>query len=255
VYAATASPVSLAAHLPHGFGTRVYEAIERVAALPQVETVLAEEALQRGDLATAEHHAAQVPPGDIRSDLQARIAAAHGDTPTAIRHFLDAGDDKALQVIVASWQRAGRVREAYDLERRIEDRLASAGTRPNALADSSWRLGRLALRLGNVEEAARDYGRAIALAPLNTKYLIDAGTTELERRNLAKAAAYFERARRLDASDANPVAGLGLAALKSGDTARAVRLAAQADALGGHAALALRLHLALGHESAAGERR
>jgi tetratricopeptide (TPR) repeat protein len=245
VYASAAAPFSLPAHLPAGLGTRMYETVERFAPLPFVETALAEDALRRGDLDVSVQHAQRIPPGPIRADLEARAAAAHGNTAGAIRSYLNAGDDEALQPVVTALERNGRAREAYELERSIRDTLIAVETRPNALADSWWRLGRLAIRLGDAQEAAHDYERAIALAPLNTKYLLDAGLLELSRRKTAAATPFFARASEIDPTDADAVAGMGLAALQSGDVAGARSLAARAMALNARATLAHRLQQAL----------
>ena len=244
VFAAAASSDSLPARLPPEVGTRLYEAIERVAPVPFVEIVLAEDALRRGDLTAASRSIARIPAGPSRSDLQARVASAHGDTAAAVRLFLEAGDDEALQPLVAAAVQHDRIREAYALESRIRDRLAAAGTRPNALADSWWRLGRLAVRLGNRSEAASDYGRASDLAPLNTKYRLDAGVLALER-NDAAASSLFARVADIDPSDADAIAGMGLAALERGDAVRAAQFASRADVINSHATLARKLQRSL----------
>ena len=248
VYAFAASPVAVAAHLPPRLGTRMYDAIERLAPLPVVERVLSEDALRHGDLNAAAEHADRIPAGEIRSDIEARIAAAQGRSTDAVRLFLAAGDDEALQSIVTSLERAARISEAYELENRISERLAATGTRPNALADSWWRLGRLAIRLGNADDAAGDYERAIELAPLNTKYLLDAGTLALARRSSGVAERMFTRAIAIDPADADAIAGIGLAKLERGATFPALDQSERADSVNPHATLARRLREALRRE-------
>lgn len=241
VFARAAAPVSLAAHLPPGLGTRVYETLERVAPLPFVEAMLTDDALQRGDLAAASAHAARMPAGTLRNEDEARIALARGRHDEAIRRFLQAGDDAALQADVVELMKTGRAREAYALEERVRQRLAASKTRPNAVADSWWRLGRLAVRMHDEPEAERDYARARALAPLNTKYLIESGTLALQRRRDDAARALFARAAEIDPGSADAVAGTGLAALDAGNRAEAERLAARAFRMNAHASLAMRL--------------
>ncbi len=185
---------------------RAYEAIERVAPLPPVERMLAEDALQRGDVRAAAAHAAKLPAGAERYELLARAAAAGGRDDDATRLFLAAGDDRAVQPIVARLAADGRVRDAYALESRLRDRLAADETRPNALADAWWHLGGLALQRGDAREAASDIGRAIALAPLNTKYLLDAGALALARGDRRTAVAMFARAHDADPADAHAAA-------------------------------------------------
>ena len=241
MFARAAAPVSIAAHLPAGLGTRVYEMLERVAPLPFVEEMLTADALQRGDLATASVHAARMPAGTLRNEYQARIALARGRHDEAIRRFLEAGDDAALQADVLQLIQTGRAREAYALEDRVRRRLVASKTRPNAVADSWWRLGRIAVRMNDVQEADRDYARARALAPLNTKYLIESGMLALQRRHADAARASFARAAEIDPGSADAVAGMGLAALDAGDRAEAEHLAARALRMSARASLAVRL--------------
>jgi tetratricopeptide (TPR) repeat protein/O-antigen ligase len=241
VLARAAAPFSLAAHLPGGLGTRVYETLERIAPLPFVEAMLTEDALRRGDFAAASAHAARMPPGTLRDEDDARIALARGRHDEAIRRFLEAGDDAALQADVRQLIETGHEREAYALEDRVRQRLIASQTRPNAVADSWWRLGRLAARMHDVPEAERDYARARALAPFNTKYLIESGMLALQRRRADVARASFGRAAEIDPGSADAVAGMGLAALDAGDRPEAERLAVRALRMNARSSLALRL--------------
>jgi O-antigen ligase/tetratricopeptide (TPR) repeat protein len=230
LYSPAAVPGSLPARLG-ALGPRPYEAIERIAPLPFVEAALAQYALDGGAVARAAAHATRVPPGAVRSDLQARIAEARGHEADAIRDYLDAGDDEALQRIVYAKTTHGRPREAHELERRIRDRLISIGLRPDDVADSWWRLGVLAERLGDDAEAGADYANASRSAPLNTKYLFDAGLSALHRGDATAAGADFTAITRIDPADADAVAGLGFAAVLRGDRDTAARFSARADAI------------------------
>jgi O-antigen ligase len=241
IFARAGAPISLAAHLPPRFGATAYLAIERVAPLPFVETTLADDALLRGDLADASTHADRMAPGAPREERLARIALARGQDDLAIEHFLDAGDDAAVQDRVTELSARGRPRDAYLLEDRLRRRLEQSKTRPNALADSWWRLGRLAERLDAGGEAPSDYARASALAPFNTKYLIDAGTLALRQHRSDAAWASFARAGQIDPGSADAVAGMGMAALERGDRALAERLADRAARMNARASLAVRL--------------
>ena len=241
VFARAAAPVSLPALLPPSLGTRVYDAIERVAPLPFVEAMLTGDALRRGDLAAGSAHAARMPAGALRNEDEARIALARGRNGEAVRRFLEAGDAAALQADVLQLMQTGRAPEAYALEERVRRRLAASKTRPNALADSWWRLGRLALRMNDVQQAEGDYARARALAPFNTKYLIDSGTLALQRRRGDAARALFTRAAEIDPGSADAVAGMGLAELERGDDADGAKLAERAERLSARAPLVLRL--------------
>ena len=189
VFARAGATGSLPSRLDPRSGIARYEAIERIAPLPFVEATLAEAALHNGDLAAASAHAQRLPDGTLRSEELARIAEARGDAGAAMLLYLNAGDDRALQRHVDRLVRAGRLRQAYDVEARIRDRLAESPTRANA-------------------EAQADFAHADVLAPLNTKYLLDAGTLALKRHDTALAAALFAQAHRIDPGSAAAAAGL-----------------------------------------------
>ncbi|BDE04972.1 hypothetical protein WPS_02480 [Vulcanimicrobium alpinum] len=200
-----------------------------------------DDALQRGDPVTAAAWIARMPPGARRDDRRARSAAVRGDEATAIAFYLDAGNDEALQHLVNERVQRGRLHDADALERRIRDRLAQTPTRPNALGDAWWRLGRLAARLDRPAEAAADLDRASALAPLNTKYLLDAAQLALERGDLGAASSRFMRAAQIDPGDADAVAGAGLVALARGDVGSARATGRRSDRIDPGAPLARRL--------------
>ena len=197
VYAREATPASFPAHLPPALGRSWYGLAYRIAPLPFFDEMLAEDALRRVYLDEAAQDAARLA-DPTRSELEARIALARGDTRSAAQLFLRAGDDAAIDGDVRSLMRAGRYGEAEALERSLRDRLQQTATRPNALAESWWELGRIAERLGREGEAADDYAHASALAPLNTKYLIDAATLASRRHDDRTAAVLRARAHAID---------------------------------------------------------
>jgi O-antigen ligase/tetratricopeptide (TPR) repeat protein len=219
-----AAPHSVLRRLPERLGVRIYDVLTRVVPLPSVDLYLVKDALIRHDFPAAERYATRIPAGALRSEIRARVAMAEGDEEKAFQLFLEAGDDEALQTFVAErasligegWNifvvpslrggtlldaRRRGLRDAHRLEARIRDRLAAAGTRPNALADSWWRLGVFAEQLGDVREAGDDYAHATAIAPLNTKYLKAAGDLALRRHDWSTAAARFSRAFEIDPTD------------------------------------------------------
>jgi len=246
VFARAGAPLSLPSRLNPVLGTDLYRAIARVAPLPFVEATLADAALRDGHLDAASAHAERLPAGTVRSETLARIAEARGRTVEAMELYLDAGDDRALQRHVDQLVAAGQYSEAYRAESRVRDRLDAVPTRPNAAADSWWRLGRIALRMHRPAEAKQDFARADALAPLNTKYLIDAATLALEQRDALAAAALFAQTRQIDPSSADAPAGMGLASLQRGDVEQARRLCELAGRLDARAPLAVRLKHELG---------
>ena len=201
LFSRAGAPFSLPAHLPHQFGVRFYDGVAHLVPLPAIDVMLTADALNHGDMRTAEHYAARIPAGVLASETRGRIAMAQGKLDEAAQFYLDAGDDEELQNIVGVREFLGGPSAAHALETRIRDSLAAAGTRPNGLADSWWRLGNIATRLGDLREAADDYEHAIALAPLNTKYLKDAGKLAIRRGDTRRADALFKRAVEIDPSD------------------------------------------------------
>ena len=207
-----AAPFSLPRHLPEELGVGIYDRLPGILRVPVVDLYLTNKALFRRDFPAAERYATRIPAGPLASETRARVAAAQGDEEKAFQLFLDAGDDEALQQFITgrSYLLSGgnardaqrrALHKAYGLEARVRDRLAAEGTRPNALADSWWRLGGFAERLDDAREAAADYERASAIAPLNTKYLKDAGRLALARHDYATAAARYSRAYEIDPTD------------------------------------------------------
>ena len=228
------TPVSLPAHISPAFGERVYGAIERVAPVPFVEAMLTQAALGRGDLLTAALHARRMPLSQARSELEARIARARGDARTAEGEFLAADDVPAVQSEVDRLQSLGETARAYALEHAIRIRLASTATHPDAVAESYWRSGNLATELARrggprsaswMQTGLNDYDKALSLAPFSEKFLLAAGTQELNMHNDKAANAYFQRGIEVDPQSADAYAGLGVVALHHGDRGAAERFA------------------------------
>lgn len=236
LFASHAAPGSLVARLdPLGAGP--YETIERLAPLWFVESALAAHALERGRLDQAATHAARLPPGPARSDLEAQIALRERRNADAIRLFLAAADDEALQRIVWEIVWTQRLDQARALELRIRDRLTELALRPNAVADSWWRLGVIDERRHAFRDAYRELGFAADAAPFNTKYRLYRGVVALSLNDPRAAEESFAEIRRLDPADADAVAGFGLAAYERGDRESAVRFLSGAKAINDRATL------------------
>jgi O-antigen ligase/tetratricopeptide (TPR) repeat protein len=246
IYAPVAAPGSVVARLGT-LGARPYAAIERIARLPFIEAALATYALDHGDLRAASARAMRLPNGPERSDLLGRIAERRGDQAPAIREYLDAGDDEALQRIVYALVRADRLADARGLERRVLDRLLALGLRPNDVADAWWRLGVIESRQRDLTGAGRAFYAAVQAAPLNTKYRLYDGMNALFLGQFERASASFEAIVSIDPADADAVAGLGMIALERGDRAAAARYSARANATNDRATVAAVLSEALGH--------
>ncbi len=242
IFSSAGQSASIPAHLPRRLGTTVYTALERLAPLPFVEAMLAHAALDSGEAAAAQTHVQRMPPSPLRSDLEAKIALARGDRHAAIANFLRAADVRVLQAEVDRLSALRRFRDAYDLENATREQLAASGTHPDLVADSYWRAGKLATALGYRAanaEARRgwftiglgDYRRALALAPFSSKYLIAAGSQNLNLGQYKVARAYFERSVEVDPASADAYAGLGIVALALGDRPSAESFAARSKAL------------------------
>ncbi len=158
-----------------------------------------------------------------------QIAQARGNDAEAYRYFVDANDVFAIRREVDRLA-VHDLAAAYELELRLKDRLERTSTHPDALADAYWGLGRLATQRGYMdpahrrawfEEGMRDYSAAVKLAPLAERYLMAAGSQELNLGEPARAYMYFKRAVDGNPASADAYAGLGVAAFRLGDVAAA----------------------------------
>ncbi len=209
---------------------------------PALALVLAREALAHGDRGAAAAFARRLGPSRDLAALQGDIADARGDTAGAVRAYLAAGDRDGIERHVSDLVAAGRVTDAVALQRALVARLASERAQADALAEASFELGGVEelgayrLLVGSVPRrdaetrALEAYRRAVALAPLEERYLIAFGNQELNVDDISAAERAFERARDVDPTSAEPLAGLGDAAFSRDDPARARAYLAQARA-------------------------
>ncbi len=233
------APYSLPARLPPALGVRIYRFVATFAPASFVEEMLARAAFSRGDLAAAHARVLRMPRGPVRSDYLARIAEARGDDAAAQRYLLAAADFRAVQREVERIQ-IHHPGAAWNLEMRLKTRLERLATHPDAVAESNWHLGIIATRRAWRDSARRTYWyaiglryyrRAIALAPLDEKYLLSAAAQELALQNLPGARRYYLWALGVNPASANAYAGLGVVAFHQGDRASARRYAARSRAI------------------------
>jgi len=217
IYASAGSPASIPAHIPPQFGRNVYVAIERIFPASWVESMLVRSAFLSKNLADAQTHLARMEPSVTRSELAARIALEQGDHGAAMSHFLDAVDVDAVHAEVDQLSRAGRTGTAYALENAVRTRLRSNATHPDAVAESYWRSGVLASKLGQLQAGLNDYRDALALAPFSEKYLLAAGIQSINLHQYSNAGDYFERSISVDPASADAYAGMGVVALRLGN--------------------------------------
>jgi tetratricopeptide (TPR) repeat protein len=214
------------------FGEEVYRVLDRLAPAPYVESTLAQRALERGDVASAERYAMRLPGSPQRDVLLAQVARARGEERLALEYSLAAPDIDAVQS--AAWRLAANdPRAGYSLEQLLELRLTAAGSHPAAVAEADWRMGLLANRTAWQKtpggHAQRDWLRrayaafdaAVNVAPLSERYVIaDANQADLLGHR-SRAEALFARAAEIDPGSADAVAGLGVVALENGDRQKA----------------------------------
>lgn len=202
-----AQPNTFSALIPRSFGLAVYRALDRVAPAAYVEETLGEDALTRGDLDRAEHYAVRLPAGPRRDDLLGRIAATRGEAMLAREYYFAAPDFDRMQAAIAELAKTDPA-SAYDLEVRFGARLAELRTHPDALADSYFIAGELAEAMTRRDLSLQNYERALALAPLDMKYLLSAGYEAVKVRNYAQARRYFTRCLNIDPSSRDCLRGL-----------------------------------------------
>jgi hypothetical protein len=233
---------TLPRRIPPRFGDAVYGVLDRLAPASYVESTLAERALERGDVLSAQRYALRLPASSSRDELLARIARARGQDQLALEYSLAAFDSDAVQ---AAAQRLAvtEPQGAYALERLLELRLSRRATHPDAVAQAQWQMGlfanQVAWRKVPGSETQRAWLRialsafesAVALAPLSERYAIAAANQADLLVERSRAEALFARAADLDPGSADAIAGLGVVALQRGDRAAAIIYLMRARAL------------------------
>jgi tetratricopeptide (TPR) repeat protein len=224
------------------FGEAVYVALDRFAPASYVESTLAQRALERGDVASAQRFALRLPASPSRDELLARIAGARGQDPLALEYSLAAFDSDA---VLAAAQRLAvtNPQGAYELERLLEARLSGRATHPDAVAEARWQMGLFADQVawrevpGSTAQRAwlrialSNFESAVALAPLSERYAIAAANQADLLAERKRAEALFARAAEIDPGSADAVAGLGVVAFENGDRTAAAAYLKRASAL------------------------
>jgi len=204
------------------------------APLPGIlRLVLARNALAGGNLDLAARDVARLAPSRDKLALEASLAAAHGDVAGAVRDDLAAEDLAALEEQIAAVAHRGDIAGALALQHAAVDRLGRDPAGGEGLAEADFQLGLLeetqayqfapgAAERHAHELSARDaYAKALALAPLEERYLIAYGSQLLNLRDAPAADGIFRRAAAVDPTSAEPFVGMGEAALQIGRLAAA----------------------------------
>lgn len=204
--AQAAAPVSLPRLIPLRGALAVYDVLDRAAPAAYVETSLARYDLDHGDVDGATAHAIKLLPSPERNDLLARIALRRHEPLLALEYFFAAPDVPALQLEVRRIARSDP-EHAYWFEQKIRLRLVALRTHPDAVAETSWTMGRLATtcaqrsphqRLVWLRRALRDDLDAVRLSPFAVRYLRAAALDERALGDRAGAERYGRRMRRVD---------------------------------------------------------
>lgn len=228
--------------IPPAFGVSVYRLLEQIAPAAYVEASLSREALARGDAEAAQRYAVRLPGSPVRDELLARSALLRGETVLAREYYLAAPDPAAVEASVQDLA-ARDPSSGYALEALLRNRLARSGTHPDAVAEASWQMGRLANRTawrqvpGSTAQrswlrlAQRNFETAVGLAPLSERYVLEAANQDDLLGDRPRAAQLFRRAADLNPASADAVAGLGVVAWQNGDRPTAERALIQARTL------------------------
>lgn len=223
-----AAPGTVPTRIPVVFGLAVYRALDAVAPAPYVEATLAAQALAGGKTDSALHYALRLPASPARDRLLGRIAKARGDPMLELEYSLAAPDVDAVQSAVASLEIRSPA-AAYALERTLNARLSLQTTHPDAVAESSWRMGELAnerawreisgsrAQVALLQLAMSHFQSAVGQAPLSGKFAISAANQEMLLGDLDQAQRLFAQAADVDPASADAVAGLGVVAYRRGN--------------------------------------
>lgn len=221
LYRFVAAPHSLPALLPAPEGARLYGALEVVAPLPFVEEALAQSALQQHDVQSARAHIARMPESAMKWDDQGQVAVLAHDRAQAIADFLAADDIDAINRQADADVQLGHLRDALNLLQQLHDRLQAGGTHPDAVAETSWRMGEIADALTQKRLALQNDLEALSLSPFAEKYLLAAGLRSADLGEYAQARMYFTRMLGVNPHSADAYAGFGIIALRQGDIGQA----------------------------------
>lgn len=226
--ASAAAPGTLPRRVPPAFGFAVYGLLDRIAPAAYVEATLAQHALARGDADAAERYAVRLPASPGRDELLARTALLRGQSALAAEYFLAAPDPAAIDA-QAERLAARSPAAGYALETLLRNRLALGGTHPDAVAEASWKMGRLANRQawrqipGSaaqrrwLKRADGDFATAVRLAPLSERYVVEAANQADLLGDRSRAQRLFAHAGDIDPGSADAIAGLGVVAWQNGD--------------------------------------
>jgi tetratricopeptide (TPR) repeat protein len=204
-------PRALAGDWPFELAQRT--GLDRIDA---VRVALARGALVRGEPQRATALLAALPATATVVDVRGRIALASGDPAVALHDFAAAGDFIAAQSALDDLGARDPV-AALAIVRDFERTLEAGVAGPEIAAEVEWREGQIAALAAArnparanayLHEALAAYGRALALAPDDEKYLLNDAFVARELGDAAGACATYARAAQVVPGSADALAGL-----------------------------------------------
>jgi tetratricopeptide (TPR) repeat protein len=186
-------------------------------------------ALHDGDLARAEELLARLPDDRESADLRGRLAEARGDRAGAIRRYMQAGDVVRAEALIDALARSD-LNAALATQRELIASLPPEASADDVSGDAWTRLGQMQVLSGYLnpprrkelwQEAQRSYERALAFAPNDATYLLNAANQALENGDTADALRWFQRADAVHPGSPDVYNGLALTQAARGDCASA----------------------------------
>jgi tetratricopeptide (TPR) repeat protein len=217
-------PAALAGDWP--FELSAVLGLERSA---HVRRALARGAIVRSEPARALAYLAPLPATAEVSDLRARAELAANDPARALRDFVAAGDFIAARSAIDALSTADP-RAALGLVRDFERRLAARAASPEIAAEVDWSEGGIAaLAAARYPRAAAQYereslaafSRALARAPNEEKYLLNAAFAALRLGDAGRARALYVRAAQVVPDSVDAFVGVAVTAAAQADCASA----------------------------------
>jgi tetratricopeptide (TPR) repeat protein len=196
-------------------------------------------ALHDGDLARAATLLERLPDDKETADLRGRLAEARGQHETAIRQYVKAGDVVRAEALIDALAQHDPA-AALVKQRRLVAGLPNNASADDVSGDAWMRLGQLqatagyrdpAHRAALWDDAQRSYEHALALAPNDETYLLNAANQALTNGDTTNALRWFLRADEVQPESPDVYNGLALTEAARGHCASARAWLARWDAV------------------------
>ncbi len=192
-----------------------------------VRTTLVRAALVRNEPARAAALLAGMPDTTDVLDLRGRTAMAAGDDAAALRYFSAAGDFVTASAAIEAMGRSDP-RAALVVIRDLEKQLDARASEPEIGAEAAWREGVIAaaasLRYPDdapalLRESEDAFGRALARAPNEEKYLLNYAFVALRLGDVKTANGTYDRAAQVVPDSVDAFVGVAVTRAMRGDCA------------------------------------